>query len=299
MAVFDRRYRPWDGARTSAFHRLLVLPRYAYRDLFASRLFTGLYFGSFLPPLGCAVAIWAVNNAPLLAKLGIETGDLLKINASFFLWLLGVQFVCAAAQTLVIAPALVSPDLVNGALPLYLSRPVSRAQYVAGKFAVLAVLLSTITWVPGLLLFGLQSSVASGPWAASHLRIAPGLVIGSLLGITVLSVLGLAVSAFVRRRAIARGVFIGFLVITAAIGENLNHALDTCYGSMLSVFVSMKVICSWLLGWNPTRNDSFGDSFSDRGGHLPVSAAVLSLAFLIVCALLLLRRRLRAVEVVS
>lgn len=286
MAVFERHYRAWDGARTPAGRRLLVLPRYAYRDIFSSRLFTGLFVVSFVVPLGCAVVIWGLNNAPLLAKLRIPPNELLKIDAPFFLWLLGVQLVFAAAQTLVIGPALVSPDLVNGALPLYLSRPVSRSQYVAGKLAVLAILLSTITWVPGVLLYALQSSLASGPWAMSHLRIVPGLVVGSLLGIAVLAFLGLAISAFVKRRVIARGAFIGFLVITAAVGENLNIALNTSYGSMLNVLLSLEVVCRWLVG-------------SPKGDGLPVPAAAASLAILIAASLLLLRHRLRAVEVVK
>ena len=50
-----------------------------------------------------------------------------------------------------------SPDLRNNGLPLYLSRPFSRTEYVLGKMSVLLILLSAITWVPGLLLFLFQA----------------------------------------------------------------------------------------------------------------------------------------------
>ena len=43
------------------------------------------------------------------------------------------------------------------ALPLYLARPFCRTEYILGKIAVLVILLSAITWVPGLLLFLLQA----------------------------------------------------------------------------------------------------------------------------------------------
>ena len=39
---------------------------------------------------------------------------------------------------------------------LYLARPISRAEYVLGKMAVLAILLSPMTWVMGVFIFFLQ-----------------------------------------------------------------------------------------------------------------------------------------------
>jgi hypothetical protein len=55
-----------------------------------------------------------------------------------------------------VGPGQVSPDLANNALSLYLARPFSRVEYVLGKMSVLAILMSLMTWMPGLLLFGLQ-----------------------------------------------------------------------------------------------------------------------------------------------
>src|SRR6266852_1287555 len=67
-----------------------------------------------------------------------------------------VQGVFAFLLTAFTGPGLISPDLANGALPLYFCRPFSRAEYVIGKSSVLAILLSQITWVPGLVLFAVQ-----------------------------------------------------------------------------------------------------------------------------------------------
>jgi ABC-2 type transport system permease protein len=47
----------------------------------------------------------------------------------------------------IVGPSLIAADLANGALPLYLGRPVDRRDYVLGKLAVLAILLSPMTWV--------------------------------------------------------------------------------------------------------------------------------------------------------
>ena len=40
----------------------------------------------------------------------------------------------------------------------------SQPNYVLGKLAVLGLLLSAVTWVPGLLLFSLQSGLAHNGW---------------------------------------------------------------------------------------------------------------------------------------
>ena len=59
-------------------------------------------------------------------------------------------------------------DLDNNALPLYLVRPFSRVDYILGKFSVLAILLSGVTWVPALLLYGLQVYYAPEGWNDAH-----------------------------------------------------------------------------------------------------------------------------------
>ena len=51
-------------------------------------------------------------------------------------------------------PGLIAPDLANNALPLYFSRPLTRWSYGLARLTVLVGMLSFVTWIPGLLLFG-------------------------------------------------------------------------------------------------------------------------------------------------
>src|SRR5215210_9462524 len=51
---------------------------------------------------------------------------------------------------------LIADDIRSNALQLYLSRPVTRTQYAAGKFAILATALALVTWVPAMLLLLVQ-----------------------------------------------------------------------------------------------------------------------------------------------
>lgn len=285
MAVFDRSYRPYAGPVSPRWSRVLAIPRFAYRDVFKSRLFTSLFTGCFGYPLIAAAVIYVRNNVTALDKLGLEPSKLFAIDAPFFLLFLSVQAGFGFALAMIMGPALVSPDLVNGALPLYLSRPISRAEYVLGKFAVLGLLISLATWVPGVLLFLLQASLSNEPWAFEHLRLLAAVVGGALLYIAVISLFALAVSAWVKSKPVSRGIFLAALAIPSGVGENLNHNLHTKWGHLFQPTVVFRSVWASFLG---ARSPS----------PLPVEAFLAVIAAIVALSLLLLWRKLKAYEVV-
>src|SRR5689334_25035760 len=171
MAVYKKTYRPYDGALTASWRRFLVIPRYAFEDLHRSRFLTIFYIASFIYPLISALIIWVQHNASALGLLGAQGANrLISINVVFFLSVLGWQSMLALFLASFIGPGQVSPDLANNALSLYLARPFSRTEYVLGKMTVLLSLLSIMTWIPGLLLFGLESYLEGWSWASEHAR---------------------------------------------------------------------------------------------------------------------------------
>ncbi|HPA50317.1 MAG TPA: ABC transporter permease subunit [Thermoanaerobaculia bacterium] len=285
MTVRARRFRPFEGTPTSTLTRLLVLPRYAWKEAFQAKLVTGAFTASFLAPVGALVLVWLKHNIAALANTPLAGGIPLPIDEKFFGWLLVTQSYFAFALTLFVGPSLVSPDLVNGALPLYFSRPLSRWQYVLGKLLVLAALLSAITWVPLLVVFVLQASLAEGAWIAEHAGIAGSILLGSLLLVLFLSLASMAVSAWVRNRAVARGLLIGLGIVPAVFGQALNGILDVEWGGVLNLG----------LAWGRVLEGLFG--IPVRAG-IPLGGAWASLLTATALSLLLLRRKLRAFEVV-
>ena len=138
----------------------------------------------------------------------IDVRELLPINASFFQYYVEVQCWLAFVLTVLVGPVLISRDLANNGLPLYLCRPFSRAEYVLGKMTVLIILLSLVTWVPGLLLFLLQAYLEGARWIVSNLWVAGAIFVGSMTWIVLLSLLALAY----RRGCVGRrasGVLLG------------------------------------------------------------------------------------------
>ena len=143
-------------------------------------------------------------------------------------------------MALFVGPALVAPDLRNNGLPLYLSRPFSRTEYVLGKMAVLVVLMSLVTWIPGLLLFLFQGYLEGAGWLGNNLRIGAAIFAGSWAWILVVSLVALAISAWVKWKPVARvSLLIVFFVLTG-FAQALNVALDTWWGHLLSLSNAMN-----------------------------------------------------------
>lgn len=121
------------------------------------------------------------------------------------------------------APELVSRDLRSRTLPLYLARPISRADYPAAKLAAFVLACLAMIEIPLLLLYLGTITQVSGPsaiWAETR-ALLPGLLVG-LAWSVVLAGLGLALAALSGRRAFATGGIGVFLLLTYTLAELLS-----------------------------------------------------------------------------
>src|SRR6188474_924633 len=194
MAVYEQTYKPYKGKLTPDWSRFLIIPRHTLRGVFNSKLFTAFYVICFIPLLVEAVLIYLHHNVTALAIMNLNARQLIPIDGSFFQTFVTIQGSFAFFVALLVGPPLVSRDLRNNALPLYLCRPFSRAEYVAGKMSVVLILLSAMTWVPQLLLFLFQSYLEGGRWLIDNLWIASAIFIGSFVWILLLALLTQAIS---------------------------------------------------------------------------------------------------------
>lgn len=294
MPVYDHRYRGFDGERRPSRWLFLTLTRLGLAEVFSSKLILILFVAACLPFLVCAALIYVANNADLLAA--IQVGDASELQKSFegslFFWYLICQSMFAFILASFTGPTLVGPDLVHGAMPLYLSRPISRADYVLGKLGVLLLLLSAVTWVPGLLLAGLQAALARDGWLAERWQIPFALFAGSWIWILLLALLALAISAWVKWRPLATSALFIVFVVGSAFGAAVNQTLDTKWGKLLMLGEMAKTIWISLFG---SIEIVGGGSEAER---LPIAACWLGLAAACVAALVILHRKIRAYEVV-
>jgi ABC-2 type transport system permease protein len=292
MAVYERSYRPYVGELTAAWSRFLVIPRYAYQEIFSKKLFVSLFVACFVWPLICAVMIYLPHNVSFLKAIGQQIGQGgaqvfdFDFNANFFMYAyMGPQGFWSLFLAFVIGPQLISADLRNNAMPLYLSRPFSRKDYVLGKISVLIVLLSSITWIPGILLYLLQGYLTGDGWLLDNVRIGASVFVGSWVWIMVLGLVSLALSAYVKWKPMARMGLFGVFFIGSALGNILNVLLETYWASVIDIGNMFRVVLSRMFGV---------EGFS----QVPTWAAWASIiAFCSMC-IALLARRVRAYEVV-
>lgn len=291
MAVYKRRYKVYQGALTPAWSRFAVLTRYSLSSLFSSRLFTGYFVLCSIPLLVGIAYIYLAHSAIVQSMLGIRVNGSLGINSFWFVTMLQVQTALGFVLTAWAAPGMVTQDSANQALQLYFSRPLSRTEYIVGKIAALALLLSCVTWIPGLLLFGLQAGLSGNGWGWDNLFIAGAIFVSSWLGIAVISLLALALSVFVRWRIAATGLIIGVMFVPHGFGNLINSTFQTYWGNLLNLSYNIYVVWENLFRIRPR---SIGMLASD----IPIWSAWAAILTTCVISVLLLNRRLKAREVV-
>jgi len=303
MAVYEHTYKQYLGKLTPEWSRFLVIPRHAFRDVFKSKLFTAFFVICFLPLLVEAILIYLHHNVSALAILRVNVRELIPIDASFFQFWVNFQAWPAYFVMLLVGPPLVSRDLRNNALPLYLCRPFSRTEYVLGKMSVLLILLSAITWVPQLLLFLFQSYLEGTTWFVENLHLASAIFISSVVWILLLALLSQAVSALVKWRVIASAALLGIFFIPWVFGEVVNQMFLTRWGSIISLGALMRNVTSGLFGTFVQASGQI-TRFDGRIGReivvneMPLWAAWLALFVVCAICLTLLSRKVKAYEVV-
>lgn len=283
MAVYKRTYKPYNGPLTPAATRFWVLSRYALRGVFRSRALLVGYIACFICPIIAICAVYLNQNVTLLAQIN-QQPNILKIDGSWFSNFLTVQGILAGLLTAFVGPSLIAPDLTNGALPLYLSRPISKTEYILGKGMVLGSLIASITLLPVLLVFTIQASLVGWAWFTANLYIANGIVWTCLLLITVLILLGLAMSAWVRWRIVAGALVLAVFAIGKGFGAVVNAAMRTETGYYLDLQHLISTIGAHL--------------FHNTAPDEPISLLSAWIAVSAFCALLLLliNRKLRVCE---
>ena len=249
MAVYEQTYKPYTGKLTPEWSRFLIIPRHAFRAVFKSKLFTAFYVICFAPLLVEAVLIYLRHNVTALAIMKVNPTGLFVIDGSFFQTFVYIQGIFAFFVGLLVGPPLVSRDLRNNALPLYLCRPFSRTEYVIGKMSVLLILLSWITWVPQLLMFFFQSYLEGFEWFRANLWMASSIVIAGVVWVLLLALLSQTVSALLKWRIVASAAMLGIVFIPSVFGSVfINILFQTKLGDLISLFALMGHVTSGLFG---------------------------------------------------
>jgi ABC-2 type transport system permease protein len=151
------------------------------------------------------------------------------------------------------APASVSRDLRFRVISLYFSRPIRRIDYVAAKYAAMAVALLVFMVLPLTILFAgaLLAKLPIGDQVPNYLRSLAGAVLLAL----VLAGIGLVIAAFTPRRGLGVAAVIAVLAMLAgvqaavqAIADDQGRDTFAGYAGLISPFTIVDGVQSALLG---------------------------------------------------
>ena len=285
MPIHTQNYRHWEGTLKTHSHGRWWIIAKAELKLLAQRKIVRLIVA--IPPLIYilvhAMLIYIINQVP-----GV---DFVKIDGGFFQqFLFRIQPVPATFFVALVAifagSGLIATDLKNNALSLYLSKPISWMDYLIGKFAAIGILLGCLTLIPGLLLFLVQLLLAGTSFLKANYWMPFSIIGYSVVIILSTSLLILLFSSLTTN---SRYAIIGFSAVwfgSPILYEVLRMITRTSKVALVSVWANYDILGTTLFGGSP-----------DYSVHW-VWSLLIHVAVLTACVLVL-RRRIRAVEVVK
>jgi ABC-2 type transport system permease protein len=280
MPIYDQGYRRYEARGPLRRVRFWPITREALRLILSRRAFLGLLMIAWVPFLARVIQVYVVTRFP-------EAGRVLPVDGRLFGEFLTQQMVFTLFLTVFGGAGLVANDLRTGAILVYLSRPLTRRDYVLGKLGTLLALNLSVTLLPGLLLYLVALSLAPDQFLKADLAwIGPAVVLQSLVVSLVTSLVALAVSSLSKSARVAGLGFFGlFMGLELARG-----ILRGVYGRPETLLVSLRA------NMQAVGNALFG--IQSRALDIPWMAPAAVLVLVALGCLFILRSRVRAVEIV-
>jgi ABC-2 type transport system permease protein len=279
MPIHDQGYRRYGGVRLPRGRAWSVIAAAGIRGRLGRRPFLALLFLAWFPFLVRAVQMYAAVNLP--------QASFLAPTPQMFRQFLEQQAVFVFFITVYCGAGLIANDRRANALQLYLSRPLTRVEYVAGKMAILMAFLLLVTWVPATALLVVQVAFAgSFEFVAANPHLLPAITLYSAVQSTVVASAMLALSSLSTSSRFVGILYAAVVFFSEAVFGVLRFVAGDTSLSWLSVPVALNQIGDAIFGL-PLRYDT----------PWPLSLAMVAL--LVAVSALVLQRRIRGVEVVT
>jgi len=259
----------------------MVIARAGIRSMFAKRAFLGLLLLAWSPFLVGAVQMWA-NTVPQFAAV-------LKVTAETFHNYLDNTFqrILVFVITVYVGAGLIANDRRANALQIYLSKPLSRLEYVFGKLAILGFFLLLITWLPAMVLLIVQAAFAgSFAFVWNNLFLFPAITVFAAIEVIAVSFTMLALSSLSNSSRYVGILYAGVIFFSSAIYGVLYAVTRSTMFSWISFPANLEQLGNVIFR-QPVKYDT----------PWPVSLFVIVLVVAVSC--LILERRVRGVEVVA
>jgi len=279
MPIHDQGYCRYGGTRAESGRAWQVIARAGILSIISKRAFIALMLFAWAPFLVRAVQIYVSANfqqAAFLAPKGETFREFLETQDIF------VFFV-----TIWVGAGLIANDRRANALQLYLSKPLTAAEYIAGKMAILFLFLTFVTFAPAMGLLLVQAIFAgSFTFIRNNVYLLPAITLFSLAQVLLASTTMLALSSMSKSSRFVGIMYAGLMFFTAALFQALRGITGSSAFAWLSPGDALEQLGDVIFRITP-RYD------------LPPALAGLAVLVLIIGSGVILARRVKGVEIVT
>jgi ABC-2 type transport system permease protein len=279
MPIHDQGYRRYGGSRAESGRAWQVIARAGIQSIISKRAFIALMLFAWAPFVVRAVQIYVSANfqqAAFLAPKGETFREFLETQDIF------VFFV-----TIWVGAGLIANDRRANALQLYLSKPLTAAEYIAGKMAILFLFLIFVTFAPAMGLLLVQAIFAgSFTFIRNNAYLLPAITLFSLAQVLLASTTMLALSSLSKSSRFVGIMYAGLMFFTAALFQALRGITGSTVFAWLSPGDALEQLGDVIFRITP-RYD------------LPPAVAGLAVLALIIGSGVILARRVKGVEIVT
>jgi ABC-2 type transport system permease protein len=279
MPIHDQGYRHYLGSRSAIGKSWQVMTRAGVMSVITKRIFIGMMLFAWMPYVVQAVRIYVsatFTQASFLAPKGETFREFLDQQGPF------VFFV-----TIFVGAGLIANDRRANALQLYLSKPMTSAEYIAGKLAILFLFLISVTFLPAMTLLLTQAIFAGSlEFVRNNLYLLPAITLFSLAQVLLASTTMLALSSLSKSQRFVAVMYAGLFFFTTALFNALRGITGKSTFAWLSPSASLEQLGDVIFRLQPRY-------------QLSPAMAALAVVVLIAGSIWILMRRVRGVEIVT
>ncbi len=229
MPIYDQGYRPYQGELKRGT-RAPIIAWWSLRPRLTKQAWGVLFLASIVFIVRAITLIFApvtvgYSGAEAYSIRFVSTGG----GGMYALWsFMEFQVFAALLVPALIAGGVLGEDRRCGALHVYFARPVSRFDYLLGKFLALTVLVAAVTGLPAILLWIEMVVLARSPSFLIESAFAPfSIVVATCLYSVYASSITLALSAvFEKKGLVAVGVILFILFTRVGLAAVMSLSLD-------------------------------------------------------------------------
>jgi ABC-2 type transport system permease protein len=256
-----------------------VIARAGIRTFIGRKAFLGLMLLSWFPFFIRAIQIYASANLPQAAFLAP--------THETFRQFLDQQQIFVFFVTVYVGAGLIANDRRANALQIYLSKPLTRAEYVFGKLAILMTFLLLVTWVPAIVLLIVQIAFAGNfTFLRNNAFLFPAITLFAFIQVTMVASTMLALSSLSNSSRYVGILYAAVVFFTQAIYGVVYVVTRSTAMSWISVSANLTQIGDVIFRLPPKY-------------ETPWLVSLLVIAGLVAASGFILERRVRGVEVVA